>query len=175
LRNGGSSIFFEKKKGVVFWVKEVKTMNKISHIIMIAFVVTAVTLMYSAVGMAASMPTGEFAGASIEKGSANGVTYQTGGVGIEERAAMDHSIHAYNLRLVFANTKGWDLSSIPVQIKAADGKVVLNQESSGPWFWVNLPPGTYEVAASYNKQTEVHKVEVGKTPQSVEFTWNQVK
>ena len=149
-------------------------MNKISHIIMIVIVAGALTLLYSAKGMAATTPTGEFAGVSIQKGSANGVTYETGGVGIEERAAMDHSIHAYDLRLVFSNTKGWDLASIPVQIKSADGKVLLSEEANGPWLWVNLPPGSYVVSATYKNHTEVHRVNVAKTPQSVEFTWHRV-
>jgi uncharacterized protein (DUF2141 family) len=148
-------------------------MNKISHIIMIVIVAAALTLMYSAQSMAAKTPTGEFAGISIEKGNVNGASYESGGVGIEERAAMDHSIHAYDLRLVFANTKGWDLGHVAVLIKASDGTVLLSKESNGPWFWVNLKPGTYEVMVSHNGDREVHKVVVGKRPQSVEFTWNQ--
>jgi hypothetical protein len=81
---------------------------------MIVIVAAALTLMYSGQSMAAKAPTGEFAGISTEKGNVNGVTYESGGVGIEERAAMDRSMHAYDLRLVFANTKGWDLAYIPV-------------------------------------------------------------
>jgi hypothetical protein len=149
-------------------------MNKISHIIMIVIVATALTLMYSAQSMAAKTPTGEFAGISVEKGNVNGVTYESGGVGIEERAAMDHSMQAYDLRLVFASTKGWDLGHVAVLIKTSDGTVLLSKESNGPWFWVNLKPGTYEVVASHNGDREVHKVNVAKTPQSVEFTWHRV-
>ena len=120
-------------------------------------------------------PTGEYAGITIEKGHAKDVAYETGGVGIEERAAMQKSMKDYNVRLVFANTKGWYLSSIPVQINGTGGKVILNKESNGPWFWVKLPQGSYEIVASCGNKQEVHKIDVGKTPQSVEFTWNLAK
>jgi hypothetical protein len=148
-------------------------MKKVLYFMVIVVAMIGMTLMFSTKSMAAMMP--ESAGTTIEKGSANNVSYETGGVGIEERAAMDQSMHNYNLRLVFATMKGWYLASIPVQIQTPEGKVLLSKESNGPWFWVKLPAGQYEVVASRGNKKEVHKVEVGKTPQSVEFTWKQPK
>ena len=150
-------------------------MKNILYFMIMFGTLVGMTLMYSTKGMAATMPQGEFAGINIEKGTANGVTYETGGVGLEERAAMNESLHHYNLRLVFANAKGWYLSAVPVQIQTPDGKVLLSKKSNGPWFWAKLPAGQYEVMASYDKKQEVHKIDVGKTPQSVEFTWHNAK
>jgi hypothetical protein len=150
-------------------------MKKAFHVMVMVVAVVGMMLMFSTKSMAASMPAGEFAGISIEKGSVNNVTYETGGVGIEERAAMDKSVKDYNLRLVFATMKGLYLAGVPVQIKTPDGKVILNKQSNGPWFWAKLPAGTYEVMASYNNKKEVHKVDLSKGPQSVEFTWKQAK
>jgi hypothetical protein len=146
-------------------------MKKVFHLVIMIVAVTGMMLMFSTKSMAVTMPAGEYAGISIEKGSTNNVTYESGGVGIEERAAMQQSMHNYNLRLVFANMKGWYLASVPVQIKNGEGNVVLKKESNGPWFWANLPAGNYEVTASLNNKQEVHKVDVGHAPQNVEFTW----
>ena len=148
-------------------------MKKVFYLMIMLVALVGMMVMFSTKSMAAMAP--EYAGISIEKGSANNVTYETGGVGIEERAAMNQSIHNYNLRLVFATMKGWYLAAIPVQIRTPDGKVLLNTTSNGPWFWAKLPAGQYEVMASYDKKQEVHKIDVGKTPQSVEFTWHNAK
>ena len=150
-------------------------MKRVFYVMATAAASVGMVLMFSTKSMAASMPAGEFAGISIEKGHVDNLTYETGGVGIEERAAMQKSIKDYNVSLVFANTKGWYLSSIRVQIKGADGKIRLNKESNGPWFWVKLPQGLYEIVASHGGKQEVQKIDVGKTPQNIEFTWNQAK
>jgi hypothetical protein len=156
-------------------MKEAKKMKNILYL-MVMFVASAgMMLMLSTKTMAATPPEGEFAGISIEKGTMNNLNYETGGVGLEERAAMQKSMQAYNLRLTFANTKGAYLSDVPVQIKTPEGKVVLNKASNGPWFWVNLPAGQYEVVASYYNKKEVHKIDVSKAPQRIEFTWKHVK
>jgi hypothetical protein len=150
-------------------------MKKVFYLMVMVAALFGMTLMFSTKSVAAMAPTGEFAGITIEKGHVGNVTYETGGVGLEERAAMQKSIKDYNVRLVFANTKGWYLSSIPVQIKGTDEKVLLNKESNGPWFWVSLPQGSYEIVASRGNKQEVHKIDVSKAPQNIEFTWNQAK
>jgi hypothetical protein len=150
-------------------------MKKIFYFMAMVAALVGMTLMFSTKSMAAMAPTDEFAGITIEKGHAKDVAYETGGVGIEERATMQKSMKDYNVRLVFANTKGWYLSSVPVQINGTDGKVLLKEESNGPWFWVKLPQGSYEIVASYGNKQEVHKIDVGKTPQNVEFMWNLAK
>jgi hypothetical protein len=150
-------------------------MNKVIYFIIMVVASVGMMLMFSTERVEASMPAGHFSGVTIEKGSVNNVTYETGGVGIEERAAMQEGIKGYDLRLIFATTKGYYLASIPVQIKTPDGKVLLSKKSNGPWFWAELPSGHYEVVASYKNREEMHKVDVGMRPQNVEFTWKQAK
>jgi hypothetical protein len=152
-------------------MKEAKKMKKILYLMVMFVAFAGMMLMFSTTTMAATAPEGGFAGTSIEKGSMNNVTYETGGVGLEERTAMQKSIHAYNLRLTFATIKGAYLSDVPVEIKTLQGKVVLSKASNGPWFWVNLPAGQYEVAASFYNKKEIHKIDVGKAPRRIEFTW----
>jgi hypothetical protein len=150
-------------------------MKRILYFVSMVVAFVGMMLIFSTKTMAATMPEGEFAGITIEKGNVNNVKYETGGVGLEERSAMQKSMKDYNLRLTFATMKGLYLASVPVQIKAADGKVLLSKESNGPWFWVNLPAGQYEVVASYDKKQEVRKVDLSKSPQRVEFTWKRAK
>jgi hypothetical protein len=150
-------------------------MKKVFYLMIMVAALAGMMLMFSTKSMAATMPEGEFAGTNIEKGSVNNVTYETGGVGLEERAAMQKSMKAYNVRLTFSTTKGAYVADIPVEIKTLKGKVVLTKASNGPWFWVNLPAGQYEVVASYDNKKEVHKIDVSKAPQRIKFSWKHVK
>ena len=150
-------------------------MKKVFFFIMMVAASVGMMLMSSTESMAAPMPASEFAGITIQKGTMNNMPYETGGVGLEERAAMKGSIDDYNVRLIFATRKGLYLDSIPVQIKTLDGKVLLSKESNGPWFWVKLPAGRYEVSATYNDKKEVLKVDAGMSPRSVEFAWKGAK
>jgi hypothetical protein len=150
-------------------------MKRVLSIMIMNVALICMILMFSGKSMAAMMPSGEFAGIAIERGSANHVMYQTGGVGIEERAAMLKGVKDYSLKLIFATTKGLYLAAIPVQIKTPEGKVILSKESNGPWFWVNLPTGKYEVVASYKNLKRVLKVDMGITPQSVELAWKPAR
>jgi hypothetical protein len=150
-------------------------MKNMFYVMIMGATMIAMILIPSARGSAAMMPTDEFAGISIEKGTLNNVPYETGGVGIDERAAMQKSKKDYNLRLIFATTKGLYLASVPVQIKSRSGEVVLSMDSNGPFFWVKLPAGQYEVMATYNGKQEIHKVDVSAGHKKVEFTWKRAE
>ncbi len=150
-------------------------MKRILYFVTMVVAFVGMMLVFSTKTMAATMPEGEFAGVTIEKGKMNNVVYETGGVGLEERTAMQKSMKGYNLRLTFATMKGSYLSSVPVQIKTADGKIVLDKESNGPWFWAKVPSGKYDVTASYGNKKETRQVDVSKGAQRVEFTWKQAK
>lgn len=77
-----------------------------------------------------------------------------GGVGAEERAAMEAKAADYNLRLTFG-TKGSGayLSEVKVAIRNARGVTVLDTVAAGPWLFARLPRGEYRVAASAFGQT----------------------
>ena len=79
---------------------------------------------------------------------------RTGGVGIEEREALDAERGRYNLRLAFAETNGAYLADVAVRLSAADGKEVYSGNTDGPWLFARLKPGKYRLEADYagNKQ-----------------------
>src|SRR5690606_37917825 len=77
-----------------------------------------------------------------------------GGIGAEERAAMEAKAADYNLRLTFATkVSGAYLSDVKVAIRNARGETVLDTVAAGPWLFARLPRGEYRVAASAFGQT----------------------
>lgn len=98
--------------------------------------------------------------------------YMTGGVGIEERNAMQaQGAKGYDLKLVFAITPGNYLSAVGVKINDQAGKPVISAQSNGPWFYADLPKGTYTVIADYEGNQKTQKVTVDETLKEVVFHW----
>jgi hypothetical protein len=84
-----------------------------------------------------------------------------GGVGIDQRNAMEQARSGYNLRLTFA-TKGSGayLSGIRVQISDHQGTSRIDTIASGPWLFARLPAGDYIVTATAGKQTLRQKISI---------------
>ena len=115
-------------------------------------------------------------GASAKSGqtvtSSSGVTYVSGGAGTEEIDQLRSMEKDFNLKMVFALTTGAYLSEVNVSIVDAANKVVLDTLAEGPWFLARLPPGTYQVNASYRTNVERRTVAVGAgTLSTVELRW----
>ena len=69
-------------------------------------------------------------------------------------------------------TSGAYLAEVNVSIVDAANKVVLDTLAEGPWFLARLPPGTYQVNASYRTNVEHRTVAVGAvTLSTVELRW----
>jgi hypothetical protein len=98
------------------------------------------------------------------QGSYQGTPWVSGGVGIEERNRMLETLaDDYNLKLEFAVAQGNYLGDVSVRITNADGAVVMDAKSSGPWFLTKLPPGTYGVQASGFGETFEQTVQLPAT------------
>jgi hypothetical protein len=107
----------------------------------------------------------------IEEGFVNGIRYMTGGVGTEERAAMEQMAKDYDSKLVFALITGEYLANVEVIIREPGGKILLEAASDGPLFFVDLPQGLYEITASYKNQRKFRKVKVSEVSNTVFFHW----
>jgi len=81
------------------------------------------------------------------------VAYVSGGIGLDEREALESMSQDYNLKLTFALPSGHYLSNVKVRITDHNGRTVLETTSDGPWFFVKLPAGTYHVSASTQEQS----------------------
>ena len=103
------------------------------------------------------------------------VRYFSAGVGVEERAAQ---YPPFPLKLVFiAGPKAY-VTQVAVTIKGTKGDVNLlvpGEQVTGPWLFVDLPAGTYEITAIRRDKSEVRqKVEVGAGgSRTVYFRWKE--
>jgi hypothetical protein len=91
------------------------------------------------------------------------VVVRSGGIGVEERAALEAERARYNLRLAFAESDGGYVSDVHVRLVGADGRTVHEGESEGPFLFAHLPPGRYRLEAEYGSITQVRTLEVGAT------------
>ncbi|MFN0314061.1 MAG: carboxypeptidase regulatory-like domain-containing protein [Burkholderiales bacterium] len=98
----------------------------------------------------------------LEPRTHNGVVYLSGGVGADERDAMQAVQHEYTLWLSFEHEGESVLSSdTEVAIRDAKGRLVLEAEAEGPWLMVKLPAGRYRVTAKQEDQSGSQIVAVG--------------
>jgi hypothetical protein len=90
-----------------------------------------------------------------------GVRYLVGGVGADERKAMEQLSGDYNVKFVFADTFGEYMSDVAVRIDDFRGKTVVRLVTNGPWLYVKLAPGGYRVRATHAARTvEIERLEV---------------
>jgi hypothetical protein len=103
-----------------------------------------------------------------------GFQYLSGGVGSDERAALDERGKAFNVKLAFAEQRGPYLADVNVMIVDAKGIEILSLASAGPWFYIHLPPGRYNVKATYGGQTkEIRNLQLAKDQAARHvLTWN---
>ena len=79
--------------------------------------------------------------------NAGTIKYFSAGVGLEERSAKYPS---FPPKLIFVAGPRAYLSQVSVTITDTEGKMRLEvprEQVTGPWLFVDLPPGTYEIIA----------------------------
>jgi hypothetical protein len=86
--------------------------------------------------------------------TAQGFPYLTGGVSTEEREVLQASGKAYNVQLTFAEKGGAYISDVNLVIAGAKGVEIIAVTTSGPLFYIQLPPGSYGVSASFKGETK---------------------
>jgi hypothetical protein len=80
------------------------------------------------------------------------VTWISGGIGKAQVDAMRGVAPRYNVRLVMAQARkprAAFLALVPVKIRDAKGRVVLDVRTDGPFLFLKLPPGRYAVTAVF--------------------------
>jgi hypothetical protein len=87
--------------------------------------------------------------------------YISGGIGIEERRAMESSRARFNLQLTFALApSGNYVAAVETLVADEKGRIVLRVTSDGPFVWAQLAPGSYAVAATYRGHTQSRRIAV---------------
>lgn len=102
--------------------------------------------------------------------SEQGVRYLNGGVGLEERRAMEN-ITGFNLKLVFANEKGKYISNVSLTLRDADGNYLVAHKDAGPWLMADLPQGNYRINAVVDGEPIRKRVRVGHQMRTLNLTW----
>jgi hypothetical protein len=107
--------------------------------------------------------------------SSDDVTYVTGGVGKDERDAIEAGKADYNLYVTSAAASGEFVGDTRVIItrKTADEVEEVVNVESGPLLYVRLPAGSYMLVAELGEQKKEQKLVVnaqGKA-QTVRLTW----
>jgi hypothetical protein len=112
---------------------------------------------------------------SIQPQTQEGVTFVTGGVGVDEQQEMKALKSEYNLRLLFSEKgTGEYLSDVKVSIKDSKGNICLDAVSDGPMLFAKLKPGRYSVTVDNNGHImDKHvNLEAAKSA-SLSFAWPQ--
>ncbi|WP_411726992.1 carboxypeptidase-like regulatory domain-containing protein [Methyloglobulus sp.] len=101
------------------------------------------------------------------------VTFVSGGVGSDERDAMQAIRSDYNLSLLFSlQSTGEYLSDVKVSITDSSGNTFLETVSDGPMLFAKLKPGRYNVTVELNGQVAHKKaIIVGNKRTSLSFIW----
>jgi hypothetical protein len=84
----------------------------------------------------------------------NGVSFITGGVGRDKVEAFRQATGDFNLRATFSQTDGAFIADVKVELRDAQGKTLVATKTEGPFFFAKVPPGTYEMVATYGDQTQ---------------------
>jgi hypothetical protein len=93
------------------------------------------------------------------------VQYVSGGVGIDEEAAMRSVSKQYNLKMSFRMAgSGQYFADVKVKVNDAKGKAVLDTVSEGPCFFAQLPPGSYTVNAQNKGVARTQKIALTAKP-----------
>ena len=103
-----------------------------------------------------------------------GFPYMEGGVGIDERQLMAERDDNFNVKLIFAEKSGIYMADVKLVFTNQKGEEVVNTTAEGPWFYIQLPTGQYDVKASFAGRTKViRNIPVSKSRQTSRiFHWD---
>jgi len=106
----------------------------------------------------------------------HGVTYVSGGVGMDEEATLRDMAKDYNLRLTFAAKCNGDyIADVNVTIIDAKGNEVLNTAAEGPMLFARLAPGLYTVKMEHKGEVLEKRVHLSsRRPLAATFAWSNV-
>jgi len=105
--------------------------------------------------------------------TSGGVSFLSGGIGLDESSAIKAAEKDFALSLLFVQTRrGEYLSDVKVGIKDKAGKTVLETVADGPMLLARLPAGDYKVSAEHEGKTLAKTVKVGtKGVTRATFVW----
>jgi hypothetical protein len=104
------------------------------------------------------------------------VSYVTGGIGEDERAAIEAAKGDYNLHVLSSGAQGAFVGEAQIVITRQAGAGQSEEMlavRAGPLLYVRLPAGNYSLTATLGEQQHVKKLTVGKrsSPLRIPLSW----
>lgn len=136
----------------------------------VSLIFLLILLMFGA-GSAQSLPLDVF---FAEGKTEEGFAYMAGGFGIGERDVMEEQSDDYNLKLIFAENSGIYLADVKLTVENENGQEIVNTTAPGPWFYIQLPPGRYDVTADFEGEVKkINNISVSESRQASRiFHWD---
>lgn len=116
----------------------------------------------------------DMSGVKLQPQEQNGVSYVSGGIGIDESRAIQQ-VQGYNLHLTFSTgPENKYVPDVDLAIHGGQGQTLLQLSQVGPMVYVKLPPGHYNLVASRNGVQQLGAVNLvpGQTG-TVNLHWPQ--
>lgn len=133
------------------------------HSLMLPIVAVGV-LMFPSMAPAITPGPVDTAGVQIQPEQQNGISYLSGGIGLDEARFVQQS-HGYNLHMSFSIGPANEyLPDVNVVVQNAQGHPVFSLDQAGPLVYVQLPPGKYTVVTTRNGQERRNTVDIGSGP-----------
>ena len=118
---------------------------------------------------------GSSAAFALNTNTANGISYLTGGVTLDERQEMADQRKNFSLLLKFAAKSGRYLGDVVVNITNGKGAALFDSTTDGPWLLVNLPAGSYTLKAVSGGVSQSQKISIGKNARrELTMYWNVI-
>lgn len=102
----------------------------------------------------------------------DGISYVTGGFGLDESTALKNAISDYSVGMVFSEKSGAYAGDVQVELKGSGSAPSASLTSSGPYLLMNLPDGRYSATATWNGKPITKSFTVsGNRGQRIGFAW----
>ncbi len=103
------------------------------------------------------------------------VTYVTGGIGEDEKAAIEAAKADYNVHITNSSADGAYVGEVRVKLMQTHGSMVEEKLSvaAGPLLYVRLPAGKYTLEARLGEQVKHQEVSVARKgqPVRIQLVW----
>lgn len=109
---------------------------------------------------------------------ASGITYVSGGVGLDDVARMRALAPRFNVRVRFEDrATGASLADVRVVVLNDKSQRLLVLTTEGPLLYLKMPPGRYLLATAYQGNVQERAVTVGRKAQdlSIGFPINDME
>jgi hypothetical protein len=112
---------------------------------------------------------------ALTTNTANGISYLTGGITLDERQEMSDQRKNFSLLLKLAAKSGKYLGDSSVMVTNAKNAVVFEGATDGPWLFMNLPAGNYKVTVKNGDVSQSQKISIEKNAhRDVTMYWNVI-